>query len=401
MNLKRFYRKENMDLEYCFYVETNNILTAEELKVLQWLLAKTFEPQNFGRKSFLTGGQIVELGPRMNFETAFSTNAISICHACGLKKITRIEVARRHIVPTETDFKQFIAANHDRMTECRYNNHLATFSSGIKPEKVYTIPLIENGPDALLQVPGLAMDEWDRNYYWQYFVQSEKRNPTIVEIMDLNNANSEHCRHGFFKGKQIIDGQEMPETLMEIVQSTLGANPNNSVLAFKDNSSAIRGYDIWTIIPRYPGKPSQFTGQRVKYHIIFTAETHNYPSGIEPFQGATTGTGGRIRDGEATGRGSVVTAATAGYCVANLEIPDYNLPWEEKKLPRPTNLASPLKIEIRASDGASDYGKPCAGKHKSDPQTLVQRQYLGGQMENLGRGQGKSLYVSLRCHEPD
>jgi phosphoribosylformylglycinamidine synthase len=96
--------------------------------------------------------------------------------------------------------------------------------------------------------------------------------------------------------------------------------------------------------------------QQVQYHIIFTAETHNFPTGVAPFPGAETGTGGRIRDIQATGKGGLVVAGTAGYCVANLLIPGYDLPWETKSFAYPSNLASSLAVEIRASDGASDYG---------------------------------------------
>jgi phosphoribosylformylglycinamidine synthase len=148
----------------------------------------------------------------------------------------------------------------------------------------------------------------------------------------------------------------MPETLMDIVKSTLKANPSNSIIAFKDNSSGIKGYECWTILPEQPGRPAPFKKQRARYHIIFTAETHNFPTGVAPFPGAETGTGGRIRDVHATGKGGLVVAGTAAYCVANLLIPGYDLPWEDKKSVYLSNLASPLTIEIRASDGASDYG---------------------------------------------
>ena len=154
----------------------------------------------------------------------------------------------------------------------------------------------------------------------------------------------------------IIDGKEMPHTLMDIIRLPLRTNPGNSVIAFKDNSSAIHGYDIRTIIPERPDKPSRFKDSRLNYHIIFTAETHNFPTGVAPFPGAETGTGGRIRDVHATGKGSLVIAGTSAYCVGNLQIPGYRLPWEDPSFEYPLNLASPLQIEIEASNGASDYG---------------------------------------------
>ncbi len=191
------------------------------------------------------------------------------------------------------------------------------------------------------------MDEWDRNLYYDYFVKKQGRNPTIVEIMDLNNANSEHSRHGFFKGLQVIDGEEMADSLFDLVTATLTANPKGSVIAFKDNSSVIEGYEITTLLPEQPGQPSSFTATTVHYHPLLTAETHNFPTGVAPFPGAETGTGGRIRDVQGTGRGGFVVAGTAGYCVGNLHIPDYPLEWEER-YPCPANLAPALEIEIEA-----------------------------------------------------
>ncbi len=355
--MQHFYLPRNGKSEYCFNVETSEPLTAKEIAVLKQLLTDGFVTDKLSSAPSNHDGQdVVELGPRMNFATAFSTNLVAICQSCGLEKVTRIERSRRHSLPMEIDKAQFVREHHDRMTECLYQQSLVTFDSGIRPESVSEIPMMENGPDALLKVPGLAMDAWDRNLYYEYFVGEEKRNPTIVEIRDLDNANSEHSRHGYFRGQQIINGVAMPETLMEIVKSTLTANPENSIIAFKDNSSGIKGYDCWTIIPESPGAPSSFVKKKVTYHIIFTAETHNFPTGIAPFPGAETGTGGRIRDIQATGKGGRVVAGTAGYCVANLLIPGYDLPWENKGFAYPPSLAPSLDVEIRASDGASDYG---------------------------------------------
>ncbi len=358
--MERFYRKTGGDTEHCFYVETSAPLTPEQLKILSWLLAETFYPENFGQETFFSSDQkVVELGPRMNFETAWSTNAVAICWACGLTNVTRLEHSRRYVLPDGTNQAQFIADSHDRMTECLYPKPLQTFATGVIPEKVYSIPLIEEGPDALRKANkkmGLGMDEWDIEYYCNLFVRILKRDPTIVECFQLGNANSEHSRHPFFKGRQVIDGIEMPQTLLEIVQSTLKANPANSVIAFKDNSSAIKGYDVWTILPEQPGQPSLFSRERVTYHIVFTAETHNHPTGVAPVPGAETGTGGRIRDVNATGRGGLVIAGTAGFCTGNLIIPGYPIPGEDSSLGLPANLASPLEIMLGESKGAWDYG---------------------------------------------
>ncbi len=352
----QFYLPRGKDFEYCFNVETSESLTDEELAKLKQLLADGFVANRIFDRPHYVFEEVIELGPRMNFATAFSTNMVAICQSCGLGKVTRVERSRLYILPDGVNRLAFVAEHHDRMTECWYDQPLQTFESGILPEAVFEIPMMEQGPEALLEIPGLAMDEWDRNLYYDYFVKEEGRNPTIVEIRDLDNANSEHSRHGYFKGKQVIDGVVMPYTLMEIVKSTLAAHPENSVIAFNDNSSGIRGFDCWTIIPENPGRPSPFRREKALYHIIFTAETHNFPTGVAPVPGAETGTGGRIRDIQATGRGGLTAAGTAGYCVANLLIPGYDLPWEDKSFKYASNLASARQIEIGASDGASDYG---------------------------------------------
>ena len=358
--VKHFYRKVKPDFEYCFNVETSVHLTTNELTILHWLLAETFEVENFGNKSFLNSSDsTVEIGPRLNFETAYSSNAVAICHACGLKKVSRIEVSRRYLTPKGTDKNQFLLQNHDRMTECEYPEPIKSFRTRDVPEKAYTVPLIKGGIDELRTFnrdKGLGMDQWDMEFYTNLFVGVLHRDPTNVELFMLGNNNSEHARHWFFKGKLVIDDRAVPENILQIIKSTLLANPGNSVIAFSDNSSAIRGYKIWTIKPEKPGLYSSFIPAQCTYHIVFTAETHNYPSGVQPFQGATTGTGGRIRDVQATGRGALVVAGTAGYCTAALQIPDHTIPGEPLGLEYPFELASPLDILIEASNGASDYG---------------------------------------------
>lgn len=355
---------EAIGSEFCFNVQAAGALDATEREVLAWLLRETFAPEGLGPESFLREGWIVEVGPRLSFSTAWSSNAVSISHDCGLGKVVRIERSRRYAVRTRAPLSEreraaFVAMVHDRMTECLYPEPLVSFETGVEPAGVFTIPVLAEGRAALEHVNrtlGLAFDDRDLDYYTELFRGRIGRDPTNVELFDVAQSNSEHSRHWFFKGRLIVDGRPLEDHLIGMVRRTLEANPNNSVIAFADNSSAIRGYRIRTLLPDRPGHPGPLVEAELGHDITFTAETHNFPSGVAPFPGAETGTGGRIRDGHATGRGSLVVAGTAGYCVGQLLIPGYPLPWEDAELRYPSNLATPLEIEIEASNGASDYG---------------------------------------------
>ncbi len=346
----RFFRRTDSLRETCFNVATCAPLLEGELAILTWLLAETFEPELFGDKPFVTGEGVSEVGPRLSFATPFSTNAVAMCHACGLTKVTRVERSRRQSSGQPV---------FDRMTEMVYPAPLENFETNATPEPVRTVPVLEEGPDALRTINrelGLGMDEVDIMFYYALFAERMHRNPTNVEGFQLGQSNSEHSRHWVFRGKIVIDGVTMKETLFDIVKSTLAAHPEGSTIAFSDNSSAIRGWTTVSLTPVTPGKFSPFSTAPVVYDILFTAETHNFPSGVAPRPGAETGTGGRIRDVQATGRGGLVVAGTAGYCVGGLRLPGYHIPGDDDTSPFPDNLARPVKILIEASDGASDYG---------------------------------------------
>ncbi|GAV70335.1 AIRS domain-containing protein/AIRS_C domain-containing protein/GATase_5 domain-containing protein [Cephalotus follicularis] len=357
--------------EQCFNVGIEKEISNEKFNVLKWLLSETYEPENLGTESFLEKKRqeglntvIVEVGPRLSFTTAWSSNAVSICRACGLTEVTRLERSRRYLLYSkgalqDNQINEFASIVHDRMTECVYTQKLTSFETSVVPEEVRFVPVMEKGRQALEEINqemGLAFDEQDLQYYTRLFREDIKRNPTTVELFDIAQSNSEHSRHWFFTGKIVIDGQPMEMTLMQIVKSTLQANPNNSVIGFKDNSSAIKGFTAKQLRPLQPGSTSPLEAIICDLDVLFTAETHNFPCAVAPYPGAETGAGGRIRDTHATGRGSFVVASTAGYCVGNLNIEGSYAPWEDASFNYPSNLASPLQILIDASNGASDYG---------------------------------------------
>ena len=363
--------------ELCYYVQLSDgaaALTDEEEKRLMWLIAETFAPQQTASISFLAvdaPGCVLELGPRLTFATAFSSNAVAICTACGLSSVVRMECTRRFQVHTEPPLSLadladgFAAGLHDRMTECVYETPLASFAPGggevPLPEPVKKIGLLAEGRAALERASaemGLGFDSDDLDFYTKLFVESLGRDPTDVECFDMGQSNSEHSRHWFFSGVIEIDGVAKPQSLFQLVKSTLKSPKcnGNSIIAFHDNSSAIRGVSVTALSAGSPSAPAPFAAVTETRHPILTAETHNFPTGIAPFPGAETGTGGRIRDVHATGRGAYVVAGCSAYCVGSLCIPGYELPWEDPSAPTASNLATPLQIQVQASNGASDYG---------------------------------------------
>jgi len=196
------------------------------------------------------------------------------------------------------------------------------------------------------------------DYYDNFFKDKLQRNPTDVECFDMGQSNPGTSPLLVLLRKLIINGTPKTQTLFQMVKATLPSTPgDNSLIAFHDNSSTIRSYKY----PKVPRPTSHVSVGKVKLgeqtlHPILTAETHNFPCGVAPFAGAETGTGGRLRDGMATGRGAYPIAGISAYCVGNLQIPEYSLPWEESNFTYPSNLARPLEIQLRANDGPSDYG---------------------------------------------
>ncbi|KAG0595885.1 hypothetical protein M758_UG206700 [Ceratodon purpureus] len=359
----------SIETEQCYNIALSAPLSSEKWEVLQWLLKETYEPSNLQMSSNLLSesGVVLEVGPRLSFTTAWSANAVSVCKACALPEVTRIERSRRYLLsvgPEAAPLEQrqldaFAALVHDRMTECAYSKKLMSFKTDVVPEPFIQIPVMEEGRaalEAINKTMGLAFDEFDLEYYTNLFGKDIKRNPTNVELFDIAQSNSEHSRHWFFNGKLTIDGEPISDTLFSLVKDTWRANKNNSVIGFKDNSSAIRGTAVKPVIPVTPGSPSPVDALDRDFDVLFTAETHNFPCAVAPFPGAETGAGGRIRDTHATGIGSLIGAATAGYCVGNLQMEGSYAPWEDSSFVYPPNLASPLQILIDASNGASDYG---------------------------------------------
>lgn len=360
------YYQRNETTELHFNIQTSQPLIGEDLENLLWLIRQPGSQYQPKLEASLSG-DAVEIGSLMHFETTFSSKATNICHAAGLRSISRVEYFTRYLLPVGADRKSFTMVHCDRMTEKAYDGLLITFETDVLPEPTHIIALIEGGITTLEAVSkkmGLGFNASKLAFLYDYFVNVEKRNPTDVELFIAAQTLSEHSRHGFFGAQLYIAGQKMAETLFEIIKSIHAANPGNSNRAFCDNASSINGYLAWMLECAEPHTTSEFVLRQHLIHILNTAETHNYPTSISAFAGALTGLIGEQRDEMAEGRGSQGLLAYGGYLVAALNIPGYYIAGESA-LPLSARLETPLNILIKGSkgvkDGANKYGRPIGG----------------------------------------
>ncbi|KAJ1454086.1 CobB/CobQ-like glutamine amidotransferase domain-containing protein [Pelagophyceae sp. CCMP2097] len=354
---------QSVEFEACFNVEFSAKPqdAARAAAVVCFLVAETFDVVHVALETFV-GNDAIEVGPRRTFATAFSSTACSICAACGVPGVSRLERSRRYGVDAGDSAgwrAAAAAALHDRMTECVWEGGATSSMRESKRDAGSGIVDVKD-LRAANKALSLGFDDFDCDYYSEIFGERLGRNPTHAELYDMSQSNSEHSRHWFFSGVHVIDGESKAQTLFQMVKGTLKAaealNNDVSLIAFNDNSSAIRGGAAQRIAPSVVGAPSPFAVVESTLNGLLTAETHNFPCAVAPLPGAETGTGGRIRDVQATGRGAHVVAGVAGYCVGNLNLPEHAIAGEDATASYPAHLASPAQILIDASNGASDYG---------------------------------------------
>ena len=369
----------SLDTEFCFNVQTTTQLSAEQQKMVEWCLTENGHSMGKAPTLLADGSStqlMIEVGPRFNFTSAWSTNCVSVLRAAEVPGIPRVERSRRHLFTlseavTPAQLAKLLPVIHDRMTEMEYEKPCESFDAGFSVKPVKWIPVLTQGRKALEEINaelGLGFDDWDYEYYMDLYKNDLKRDPSDVELFDFAQSNSEHSRHWFFGGNMVIDGEQKKDTLFRLVKDTLDKNPNankNSVIAFADNSSSIVGPKVTVLSPAYnsntsleAGEPCALVDTDITVDLIYTAETHNMPTGVCPFAGAETGTGGRLRDVQATGVGASYIAGTIGYCVGALNMIGDNKPYEKPFANEayPSTMASPLDILIDGSNGASDYG---------------------------------------------
>ncbi|MFC1951397.1 phosphoribosylformylglycinamidine synthase, partial [Chloroflexota bacterium] len=344
---------KSVSLEHCFYIEVEIGLSEQESRILDWLLSETFEPESFGAQTGLAG-TVLEVGPRVEIVTPWSTNAVKICHSCGLHAIKRLERSRRYQINTNSDVKlsasdieRVYPLLHDRMTESAYLEPLTTFEPNKTPQPVKLVPLLEQGISALQKLD-MSFDKEILEHNYNYFANVIKKNPTDVELTQLDQVQSDHSRHRRFSAIWQIDGVEKEKTLMKTIKENYLKHIGHTLVAFEDNSSVIKGHKAPMLVYSDPSKSSQMVARDIDVEMTAKGESHNHPTAITSPAGAGTGTGGRIRDNQTVGRGGTAIAGSTLYLVGNLFIPGYDLPWERRNWQHPFQLETPLQIIVGA-----------------------------------------------------
>lgn len=281
-------------------------------------------------------------GPRREMVTPWSTNAVEITQIMGIGGIRRIEEFTR-LSQEDTHFDPMLQAVYEGLGQNLFDIHH-------QPEPLMLISDIR----AYNESEGLALSNEEIEYLEDLSRQLE-RQLTDSEVFGFSQVNSEHCRHKIFNAQFIIDGTARPHSLFELIKKTTRTNPGKVVSAYKDNVAFISGPDIVQFAPALPHLPACFALSQIPSVISLKAETHNFPTTVEPFNGAATGSGGEIRDRMAGGRGSLPLAGTAVYMTA-FSRTEPGRHWENAFPERKWLYQRPDEILIKASNGASDFG---------------------------------------------
>lgn len=322
--------------------EADHKLSKEEISELSWLYGDAEPVDNDQLEGYF-------VGPRREMVTPWSTNAVEITQNMALKGISRIE----EYFPVDTP-----EADHDPMLQRMYDGlDQQIFTIDHDPEPIKRVDDLEK----FNEEEGLALSPEEIAYLHK--IEKENGRPlTDSEIFGFAQINSEHCRHKIFGGTFVIDGKEMESSLFNMIKKTTRENPGKILSAYKDNVAFAQGPVIEQFAPKNQSTADYFRVKPVESVISLKAETHNFPTTVEPFNGAATGTGGEIRDRMGGGVGSWPIAGTAVYMTAypRLKGDDGKEPalrdWEDILPVRQWLYQTPEQILIKASNGASDFG---------------------------------------------
>ena len=318
-----------------FAVQTENEISAQDISKLNWLFADA----NKIEKSALTDFFV---GPRAAMITPWSTNAVEITQNMGVSGIIRIEEFF-YAAEDFIDFDPMLSQKYSELNQDIYDIH-------IQPEPILEIDDIA----AYNKSEGLALST-EEEAYLNNLAAKLGRKLTDSEIFAFSQANSDHCRHKIFNGTFVIDGVEKETSLFKLIKKTSQENPNDIVSAYKDNVAFVKGPRVEQFAPKTGDKPDFYQITEFDSVISLKAETHNFPTTVEPFNGAATGAGGEIRDRLAGGQGSLPLAGTAVYMTSYSRLEE-NRPWENGVSERKWLYQTPMDILIKASNGASDFG---------------------------------------------
>ncbi len=366
---------KSIGAQYLHFIWSESELSPQDLQVLTSLLTygESFVPPAKA-SSWLGKGGAADVSiviPRFGTVSPWASKATDIARQCGLN-VLRIErgvqftwQANKSLTPTQTQL--VIAAIHDRMTETVVNNpeQANELYQTLPDRPLLRIPVLSEGRVALEkanQELGLALSEDEITYLTENFIRLE-RNPSDVELIMFAQANSEHCRHKIFNSTWTIDGDDQEHSLFAMIRNTHQLRPEGTIVAYSDNSAIMEGCESETWVPQ--GEDHHYVKDTRLVHTLMKVETHNHPTAIAPFPGASTGAGGEIRDEGATGIGGRPKAGLTGFSVSNLNIPGTNLPWESEQFGKPERIATPLQIMIDGPLGGAafnnEFGRPILG----------------------------------------
>ncbi|GAA4281113.1 phosphoribosylformylglycinamidine synthase [Gaetbulibacter aestuarii] len=318
-----------------FAVQTTKDLTPESIAKLTWLFGNQPKIEQASLDAFF-------VGPRKAMITPWSTNAVEITQNMGLDGILRIE----EFTAVSPDFKDYDPMISEKVSGLNQDS----FTINLEPE-----PILEIADIAAYNVQeGLSLSDEEVDYL-EGVSKKIGRPLTDSEVFGFSQVNSEHCRHKIFNGTFVIDGVEKPTSLFKLIKETSKQNPNGIVSAYKDNVAFIEGPVVEQFAPKRADVPDFYRTQDFDSVISLKAETHNFPTTVEPFNGAATGSGGEIRDRLAGGKGSIPMAGTAVYMTSYSRLEE-NRSWEQAMAERPWLYQTPMDILIKASNGASDFG---------------------------------------------